>query len=234
MRSSSLDEMVQCATNCSCVQCRFMCIPFFPLLSDAHEAHYSKQSQKSESRKRSGYQNIDSSIERRKWVKNACYGSAWCGRIGSVNVNLPTVKHMQKREKNCSRDHAFSPAILLDITDVTGQISTRSERIYRYDAEVFARFLLDQGLTMGALHLLTRSHLIAYRKYLGESYAKATASRMFSVARRILQEYVHKGILTANPAAGIKTFPVANETPYTTLKKDEAKAFLKTIDTTTT
>ncbi len=131
-------------------------------------------------------------------------------------------------------DQAFSPAIILDITDVTGQLSTRSERIYRHDAEVFASFLLDQGLTVGTLHLLTRSHLIAYRKYLGESYAKATASRMFSVARRILQEYVYRGTLATNPAAGIKTFSVANETPYTTLEKDEAKALLKTIDTTKT
>lgn len=83
-------------------------------------------------------------------------------------------------------DQPLSPVMLLDITDVTGQISMRSERIYRHDAEVFARFLLDQGLTVGILHLLTCSHLIAYCKYLGENYAKATDSRMFSVARRVL------------------------------------------------
>src|SRR6266568_6964739 len=131
-------------------------------------------------------------------------------------------------------DQAFSPAIILDITDVTGQLSTRSERIYRHDAEVFASFLLDQGLTVGTLHLLTRSHLIAYRKYLGETYAKATAARMFSVARRVLQEYVYQGTLATNPATGIKTFSVANETPYITLKKEEAQDLLKTIDITTT
>jgi integrase/recombinase XerD len=131
-------------------------------------------------------------------------------------------------------DQTFGPAITLDITNVTGQISARSGRIYRHDAEVFARFLLDQGLTMNTLSLLTRSHMIAYRKYLGDAYAKATAARMFSVARRILQEYVYGGILPTNPAAGIKTFPVANETPYTTLEKDEAQALLKTIDTTKT
>src|SRR5713226_2043591 len=117
-------------------------------------------------------------------------------------------------------DQASSPAMTLDITDVTGQLSAHSERIYHHDAEVFARFLLDQRLTVETLHLLTRSHLIAYRKYLGNTYAKATASRMFSVARRILQEYMYQGTLVANPAAGIKTFPVANETPYTTLEKD--------------
>lgn len=122
----------------------------------------------------------------------------------------------------------------LDITDVTGQLSSGSERIYRHDAEVFASWMLDQGLTLGTLHLLTRSHLIAYRKYLSEAYAKATAARMLSVARRILQEYVYQGTLATNPATGIKTFSVANETPYTTLKKEEAQDLLTTIDTTKT
>src|SRR5438270_5535712 len=109
-------------------------------------------------------------------------------------------------------DQAYSPSITLDITDVTGQISTRSERIYRHDAGVFANWLLDEGLTIETLHCLTRSYLIACRKYLGDTYAKATAARMFSVARRTLQEYVHRGTLATNPATGIKTFPVANET----------------------
>src|SRR5438046_1044518 len=122
----------------------------------------------------------------------------------------------------------------LDITDVTGQVSPRSERIYRHDAEVFACWMLDQELTVETLHLLTRSHMIAYRKYLGETYAKATAARMFSVSRRILQEYVYRGALVNNPAAGIKTFTLANETSYTTLSHDEAKALLKTVDTKTT
>ena len=131
-------------------------------------------------------------------------------------------------------NQTLSPTLLLDIADVTGQLSSRSERIYRHDAEVLARFLFDQGLTMSTLSLLSRSHLIAYRKFLVNRYAKATAARMFSVARRILQDYVYRGTLATNPAAGIKTFPVANETPYIALKKDEAKDLLKTIDTTTT
>lgn len=106
--------------------------------------------------------------------------------------------------------------------------------MYRHDAEVFASWIQNQGLTPSTLHLLTRSHLIMYRKFLGETYAKATAARMLSVARRILQEYVYQGLLPTNPAAGIKTFSVANETPYTTLKKEEAQEFLKTINITTT
>lgn len=128
----------------------------------------------------------------------------------------------------------FRLPLVLDISDVTGQLSNNSERVYRHDAEVFACWIQDQGLTLGTLYLLTRSHLIAYRKYLGETYAKATAARMLSVARRILQEYVYQGTLANNPAAGIKTFSVANETPYTALKKEEAQDLLKTIGTTTT
>jgi integrase/recombinase XerD len=131
-------------------------------------------------------------------------------------------------------DQPVRLSLVLDITDVTGQLSSNSERVYRHDAEVFACWIQDQGLTLGTLHLLARSHLIAYRKYLGETYAKATAARMFSVARRILQEYVYQGTLATNPAAGIKTFSVANETPYTTLKREEAQDLLKTIDTTKT
>jgi hypothetical protein len=48
--------------------------------------------------------------------------------------------------------------------------------------------------------------LIAYRKFLGESYAKATSARMFFVAMHILQEYMYSGTLITNPAAGIKSF----------------------------
>lgn len=131
-------------------------------------------------------------------------------------------------------EQPFRFPIMLDITDVAGQVSSSSERIYRHDAEVFACWMRDQGLTLSTLHLLTRSHMIAYRKYLGETYAKATAARTFSVARRILQEYVYQGTLMTNPAAGIKTFSAADETPYTTLKKEETQDLLKTIDTTKT
>ncbi len=53
---------------------------------------------------------------------------------------------------------------VLGITDVTGQLSSNSERVYRHDAEVFASWIQDQGLAIGTLYLLTRSHLIASRK----------------------------------------------------------------------
>jgi len=40
-------------------------------------------------------------------------------------------------------DETFSPILTLDITNVMGQLSTRSERIYRHDAEVFARWITE-------------------------------------------------------------------------------------------
>lgn len=43
------------------------------------------------------------------------------------------------------------PANTLDIVDVAGQLSTRSRRIYQNDAQVFAVWLRDQGLTPDTL-----------------------------------------------------------------------------------
>src|SRR5438874_1159890 len=116
----------------------------------------------------------------------------------------------------------------LDITDVAGQLSERSQRIYKNDAQVFVAWVLKQGLSIEAL---TRSHMIAYRKFLSETYAKATAQRMFSVSRRILQEQVYSGKLTSNPADGIKGFQVANETTHTALTKGQAKELFQSVDT---
>jgi hypothetical protein len=56
------------------------------------------------------------------------------------------------------------------------------------------------SLKFALMGALTRSHLIAYRRYLDEHYAKATAARMLSVARRILHEQVVAGHIDANPA----------------------------------
>jgi site-specific recombinase XerD len=118
----------------------------------------------------------------------------------------------------------------LDITDVAGQLSTRSKRIYQNDATMFAGWMNEQSL---APEILTRSHMIAYRSFLAETYQKATAQRMFSVARRILQEQVLNGKLLSNPAEGIKGFKVANETTHTALTKTQAKDLLSSVDTST-
>lgn len=124
------------------------------------------------------------------------------------------------------------PAVNFDqsVTDATGQLGKRSGRIYANDAKRFAEWMTANGLTVGAL---TRSHLIAYRSYLDGTYAKATAARMLSVARRILGEQVIAGNLAANPAKEVKGFSLDNESPHISLSKEQAQALLASIDTTT-
>jgi integrase/recombinase XerD len=116
------------------------------------------------------------------------------------------------------------------VQDASGQLGKRSGRIYKNDALRFAEWMQSQGLTVGAL---TRSHLIGYRSYLDTTYAKATAARMLSVARRILGEQVLAGNITANPAKEVKGFSLDNESPHISLKKEQARELLASIDTST-
>ncbi len=116
------------------------------------------------------------------------------------------------------------------LTDLAGQLGARSQRIYRHDATVFATWLQAQGLTP---EQLTRSTMIAYRAYLQGRYKKATAARMFSVARRLLSEQVAQQRLASNPASEIRGFTVENESPHTALSTQEAQALLDAIDPST-
>jgi integrase/recombinase XerD len=125
-------------------------------------------------------------------------------------------------------DAQLIPQTSFDITDIAGQLGARSRRIYRNDASVFARWMYEQAATP---ETLTRSMMIAYRSYLGETYAKATAQRMFSVARRVLQELAYNGKIPFNPADGIRGFTVANETTHTALTRLQARDLLRVIDT---
>ncbi|HEX3642860.1 MAG TPA: tyrosine-type recombinase/integrase [Ktedonobacteraceae bacterium] len=125
----------------------------------------------------------------------------------------------------------------LDTTDfsaslqnATGQLSKRSKRIYENDAKVFAKWLLDYNLIPD---VFSRSHAIAYRAYLEETYQKATAKRMLSVARRIFAEQVMSGKRSDNPFQDVKGFTVANETTHTALTKEQAKELLDAIDQST-
>jgi site-specific recombinase XerD len=116
------------------------------------------------------------------------------------------------------------------LTDISGQIGKRSGRIYANDAQRFAEWLQAKGLTVA---VLTRSHMIAYRSFLDSRYAKATAARMLSVARRILGEQVYNGVLPGNPAKDVKGFTLENESPHISLTKAQAKDLLASIDRTT-
>lgn len=114
--------------------------------------------------------------------------------------------------------------------DIAGQLSERSRRVYRHDIQVFATWMLEQGVTP---ETLTRSHMIAYRAYLQATYAKSTAGRMLSVARRLMKEQVERLHLAANPASDIRGFTTNNESPHVALTEDDAQALLDVIDTKT-
>ena len=85
-----------------------------------------------------------------------------------------------------------------------------------------------------SLQLLSRDDLVAYRAYLGETYAKATAARMWAVAGRLLDESVRRQVLLRNPAEGIRGFKTGDdESPHTALQREEARALLGAIDRST-
>src|SRR5438270_13782 len=80
---------------------------------------------------------------------------------------------------------------------IAGQLAPSSQILYRRDMATFAKWLSLRNISLDAL---TRDDIIAYRAYLGETYAKATASRMLTVARRVAEEAYHRGMLDRNPA----------------------------------
>jgi len=115
--------------------------------------------------------------------------------------------------------------------DLAGQLAPKSQATYKNDIQHFATWLDGQGLTLAAL---TRSDVIAYRLHLAQSYAKTTAARMLTVARRVLSEAVDRGDLAVNPAQKVKGFKVGdNESPHKALSKKQARAMVGVIDQTT-
>ncbi len=126
----------------------------------------------------------------------------------------------------------FSAIAQLDLAavlaDTVGQLAPSSRRGYRIDAEQFAAWMLERGLTPDTL---SRSDMIAYRAYLQESYRKATAERKLVVARRILDELVIREALAKSPAYKVKGFKLDDETPHLVLTEQEGQALLDAIDT---
>ena len=125
----------------------------------------------------------------------------------------------------------FSAVAQLDLvaalTDAQGQLMPSSRRMYRIDAEQFAAWMTERGLTPKTL---TRSDMIAYRAYLQETYRKATAERKLVVARRILDELVIGEVLAKSPAYKVKGFKLDDETPHVVLTEQEGQALLDAID----
>ena len=114
-------------------------------------------------------------------------------------------------------------------TDIAGQLAPRSRLLYRSDMQTFATWLVAQGLT---LESLSRSDMIAYRQFVADKYAKSTAARLLTVARRVLAEAVLHGQRLDNPAQQVRGFKgVSNvETTHTALTLDQASALLRVID----
>lgn len=111
---------------------------------------------------------------------------------------------------------------------IGGELSPRSLRVYTADAKAFAAWLQDNGVA--SPETLDRATMTRYRGYLAGKYKPATAKRMFSVARRILDEQVYAGRLATNPAKNIKGIKAEDESPHIALTKQEAVALLASID----
>ena len=113
---------------------------------------------------------------------------------------------------------------------VSKHLSPHTRRAYRQDAQHFVQWLVQQELNLTDL---TKNDLAQYRRYLSDNFAKATASRKLVVARKLLDEAVERGLLTYNPAQGIKGFSEGRETPHNALEREQAKALLAAIDIST-
>lgn len=130
------------------------------------------------------------------------------------------------------KDIVLAPSLAATMQNVAGQLAPSSRKTYTIDVKHFAHWMADQNLS---LFSLGRDELVAYWTYLAEKYAQSTASRMWTVARRLLDEAFQRSLLANNPALGIRSFKTGDdESPYRALKREEAKLLLDTIDRRTT
>jgi integrase len=137
-------------------------------------------------------------------------------------------KEMHRISSIQVKDMVLAPPLAATMQNVTGQLAPTSRKTYTIDAKHFAQWIADRNLS---LFSLGRDELVGYRMYLAEQYAKTTASRMWAVARRLLDEAVQRGLLAHNPAEGIRGFKTGDdESPHRALKREEAKLLLDAID----
>lgn len=135
---------------------------------------------------------------------------------------------MHRRSAIQIQGMVLAPPLAATMQNVTGQLAPTSCKTYTIDAKHFAQWMIDQDLS---LFSLGRDELVAYRRYLAEQYAKTTASRMWAVTRRLLDEAVQRGLLAQNPAEGIRGFKMGDdESPHRALKREEARSLLDAID----
>ena len=130
------------------------------------------------------------------------------------------------------KEIVLAPPLAATMQNIAGQLAPTSRKTYTVDAKHLAQWMADQNLS---LFSLSRDELVAYRTYLAEQYAQSTASRMWAVARRLLDEAVQRGLLANNPVEGIRGFKTGDdESPHRALKREEAKLLLDAIDRRTT
>ncbi len=139
---------------------------------------------------------------------------------------------MHRTQAIQAKNIILDPPLQATMNNVAGQLAPTSRKTHSIDAKHLAHWMADQNLSLSSLD---RDDLVAYRAHLAETYAKATASRMWSVASRLLDEAVQRQVLTNNPDEGIRGFKAGDdESPHRALKREEAKALLKAIDRKTT
>ena len=114
--------------------------------------------------------------------------------------------------------------------NIAGQLSSRSRRVYAGDANVFADWLHANDIALEQINYVVISQ---WRGFLQEHYAPATAKRMWSVTRRILDEQVRLKRIASNPAKEVPGFKAEDESPHIALTLQEARDLLAQVDTTT-
>lgn len=124
-----------------------------------------------------------------------------------------------------------SPLAGVVLDDLAGQLAPSSQRLYRADATHFVNWLKERERN---IFTLIRSDFVQYRAHLGDKYSKATAARMLTVARRLLDEAVNRGDLVANPAKTVKGWKAGeNESTHRALEMGELRQLLKAFDLST-
>lgn len=123
---------------------------------------------------------------------------------------------------------------------VAGQLSPRTRRAYASDLAELLSVLDAWNVSLPAV---TRDHLHAYRSWLdGQDVpglttrprcAPATVSRKVSVCRRLFAEALDRGMVPSDPAARLRGFSVSSESKTLGLSREQARALLEKIDTTT-
>lgn len=124
----------------------------------------------------------------------------------------------------------FSPIVDI-LPNIEAEVnSTSSWRVYKQDIKTFVTWLFQAGIELQAI---SRVDLLNYRKQLQNEHSNITVNRMFSVARQVVAELVHSGVIQQNPLGKqFKPLQTNDETTHVALDDLQSKQLLKAIDTT--